>query len=221
LTPTPDPRSLLTLITDDALTPERTLEAVEKACHAVPLTVQLRAREWSGRAFHAAAERLREATRRAGCRFVVHDRIDVAAAVAADGVHLPSTGIAPRRARELMDARFGVRAELGVSVHSESEIAALAGVADYVHFGPVFATASKERFGPPQGMASLSNAAARVRVLGSTMRLIGVGGITAANARLVIDGGADGIAVMGAVMRAADPASAARAIADALRRARA
>ena len=221
MTPTPDPRSLLTLITDDRLMPERTLEVLEAACHATPLTVQLRARGWSGRDFHAAAERLRETTRRTGCRLVVHDRIDIAAAVDADAVHLPAAGIAPRRARDLMEARFRVRAELGVSVHSDSEIAALVGIADYVHFGPVFETASKLRFGPPQGIAALSNAAARVRTLDAAMRLVGVGGITTANARAVIDGGADGVAVIGAVMHAADPASAVRELADSIRRARA
>ena len=215
-----DPRSSVTVITDDALTPERTLAILEAACKAAPTTVQLRAREWNGRVFHASAERLRELTRRTGCRLVVHDRIDVAAAVEADGVHLPSAGIAANRARALMDARCRARAELGVSVHSEIEIDALAGVADYVHFGPVFETASKRRFGAPKGVAALASAVGRVRALRSPMRLVGVGGVTTTNARSVVDAGADGVAVIGAVMHAADPAAAIRDLLAALKRAR-
>jgi thiamine-phosphate pyrophosphorylase len=222
LTTLPDSASLLTIISDDTLPPDRVIAIFEAVASAVPVTVQLRARRWNGLEFHRAAERLREVTRLTGSRLVVHDRVDVAIAVRADGVHLPADGIDPRRVRALLDARNRPSTTLGLSVHSTDEIRALGGEVDCVQFGPIFETASKRAFGPPQGLDGLHRAveAARALVVRSP-QVVAVGGIVSRLAHAVLGEGADGIAVIGAVMRATDPAAAARELVAALRRGRA
>lgn len=210
----------LTVITDESLPAARIETIVEAACRAGGLTVQLRARGWSGRALHALAERLRELTRRSECLFVVHERIDIAIAVGADGVHLPAAGMALRHARALLDARSGPRMTVGVSVHSLDEIRALDGAADTLHFGPVFPTPSKKSFGPAQGIAALHRAAEAVAATGARTRVVAVGGITVESAVRAVASGAEGVAVIRAVMSAVDPEVAVRSFADALRSAR-
>jgi thiamine-phosphate pyrophosphorylase len=210
----------LTVITDDALSPARIEAVVEAACHATAIVVQLRARAWSGRQALATAERLRVLTRKSGSRLVINDRIDVAIAVDADGIHLPAAGIAPARARALLDARSGRRMTLGVSIHSAEEISALDGLADVVHFGPVLRTPSKDALGPPQGVDALRRVANTAATLGRPPRIVAVGGITHATAAQVLTHGAFGVAVIRAVMAAAEPDEAVRALSAALRRAR-
>ena len=222
MTTLPDSASLLTVVSDDTLPADRVLAVFEAVARAVPVTAQLRARGWSGREFHSAAERLREITRLAGSRLVIHDRVDVAIAIGADGVHLPGDGIDPRRVRALLDARDRSSTTLGLSVHSTDEIRALGREVDGVQFGPVFETASKRAFGSPQGLDGLRRAVEAARALGAqSPRIIAVGGIVSGQAGAVLAAGADGIAVIGAVMRAADPAGAALELVAALRRARA
>jgi thiamine-phosphate pyrophosphorylase len=222
LTTLPDSASLLTVISDDTLPADRVVAIFEVVVRAVPVTVQLRARGWSGLEFHRAAERLREITRLAGSRLVVHDRVDVAIAIRADGVHLPADGIDPRRARALLDARDRSTTSLGLSVHSTNEIRAHGGETDNLQFGPVFETASKRAFGRPQGLDGLRRAVDAARALGArSPRVIAVGGIEPRNAGAALGAGTDGIAVIGAVMRASDPAAAARDLVATLTRGRA
>lgn len=222
MTTPPDSASLLTVISDDTLPADRVVAVFESVVRAVSVTIQLRARGWSGLEFHSAAERLREITRLASSRLVIHDRVDVAIAVGADGVHLPGDGIDPRRVRALLDARGRTSTTLGLSIHSTDEIRALGDEVDDVQFGPVFETASKRAFGPPQGLDGLRRAVEAARALGAqSPRVVAVGGIVSGQAGAVLAVGADGIAVIGAVMRAADPAGAACELVAALRRARA
>jgi thiamine-phosphate pyrophosphorylase len=221
LTTLADPASLLTVISDDRLPPDRVVAIFEAIAPVVPLTVQLRARGWSGVEFQRAAERLREVTRVTSCRLVVHDRVDVAIAIRADGVHLPADGIDPRRVRALLDARDRATTTLGLSVHSLGEIRALGREVDTVQFGPVFETASKRRFGPAQGLGMVGHAVEVAQALACVPRVVAVGGIVPGNVESVLDAGANGIAVIGAVMGAADPAAAARALAAAISRGRA
>jgi thiamine-phosphate pyrophosphorylase len=192
----------LSIITDDALAPEALSRIVESACAQARLVVQLRARDALGGRALALARRLREVTAAAGCLLVVNDRIDVALAADADGVHLPAAGMASERARRLL----GPRRLVGRSVHSFEEIERerALGAADYLQFGPVFATPSKAAWGEPQGLARLSRAAQLARPLA----VVAVGGIGVSNAAQVMAAGAGGVAVIGAVMHAADPAKA-------------
>jgi thiamine-phosphate pyrophosphorylase len=133
--------------------------------------------------------------RRCGAVVTAHEDIEAVLAVHADGVHLPSGG-SPEAARaRLPDAL------IGASAHSADEAAALLGAgADYVTASPVFLTASKPGYGPALGVEGLARIVAR-----APGPVIALGGITPANAGLCLSAGARGIAVMGEIMRAADP----------------
>jgi thiamine-phosphate pyrophosphorylase len=133
--------------------------------------------------------------RRCGAVVTAHEDIEAVLAVHADGVHLPSGG-SPEAARaRLPDAL------IGASAHSADEAAALLGAgADYVTASPVFLTASKPGYGPALGLKGLAHIVAE-----APGPVVALGGITPANARLCLATGAHGIAVMGEVMRAADP----------------
>ncbi len=137
---------------------------------------------------------------------LVNERIDVAHAAAADGVHLPAASFPVEVARRLL----GPEAWIGRSTHAPEEArrAAAAG-ADYVVLGPVFATPSKARFGPPLGIGAL--AATRVDV-----PVVAIGGITVAEVPALRRAGAGGIAVIRAILDAPDVAAAARALVAAL-----
>src|SRR5262249_10236352 len=124
-----------------------------------------------------------------------HEDIDEAAAADADGVHLPSAGnVAAARSRL-------PRGLIGASAHSADEAAALlrAG-ADYVTVSPIFLTASKPDYGPVLGLQGLA-----CIVAGAPGPVVALGGITAQNAALCLSAGARGVAMMGEVMRSADP----------------
>jgi len=132
---------------------------------------------------------------RFGAVVTVHEDIEASAAVGADGVHLPSGGD-PAAARARLPGAL-----IGASAHSSGEAAALlrAG-ADYVTVSPVFLTASKPGYGPALGLDGLARIVAEV-----PGPVVALGGITAQNAPLCLSAGARGIAVMGEVMRSADP----------------
>jgi len=174
--------------------------------------VQLREKEWPSGRLLPLAERLRARCAAAGVTFVVNDRLDLALAVGADGVHLGQDDLPARAARPLL--RGGMI--LGVSTHSLAQArAAQADGADYVAVGSMFATVSKPEFqlvGPDL-----------IRKLRGEIRvpLIGIGGITHDNVAEVVRAGADGVAVISAVCAAPDPASATRRFLELIRGARA
>ena len=133
--------------------------------------------------------------RRFGALVTAHEDIEAVAVTGADGVHLPSGG-SPAAARARLPGAL-----IGASAHSADEAAALLRTgADYVTVSPVFATASKPGYGPALGLDGLAHIVARAP--GPIMAL---GGITPENAASCLSSGACGIAVMGEVMRAADP----------------
>ena len=163
--------------------------------------VQLRAKEAGGRELLEWARALAAVTRAASQWLVVNDRIDVALAAGADGVHLPSRGVPAADARRLL----GPGAILGASCHSAGEVRrARAGGADFATFGPVFDTPSKRPWGPPVGLQALREAAR----LG--LPLVALGGVDAAGARAAAEAGASGVAAIRAWNEAADPARAVR-----------
>ncbi|MBI3636780.1 MAG: thiamine phosphate synthase [Candidatus Rokubacteria bacterium] len=172
---------------------------------------QLREKTWPSGPLLPLAVELRARCRRAGVTFIVNDRVDVALAADADGVHLGQDDLPPAAARPLL--RPGMI--LGLSTHSVAQArAAQAAGADYVAVGSMFPTATKPDF-ELVGPELVRRVRGDVRV-----PLVGIGGITSANAGEVIAAGADGVAVIAAVCGADDPAAAARAILDAITRAR-
>ncbi|MGH7279114.1 MAG: thiamine phosphate synthase [Candidatus Rokuibacteriota bacterium] len=173
--------------------------------------VQLREKAWPSGRLLPLAERLRERCRAAGATFIVNDRVDLAVAAGADGVHLGQDDLPPRAARPLLRAGM----VLGLSTHSvEQARAAAAAGADYVAVGSMFPTATKPDF-ELVGPALIRKLRAEIRV-----PLIGIGGITVDNVGTVVAAGADGVAVISAVCNADDPAAATRAFVATIARAR-
>lgn len=127
-----------------------------------------------------------EAVRESECRLVVNDRLDLALALGARGVHLGNQSIPARAVRACIPTDF----LMGVSSHSLEEVfAAEAAGADYALFGPVFSTPSKTRYGPPLGLEKLAEAAHR-----ATIPLLALGGITVERVKACLAAGARGVA---------------------------
>jgi thiamine-phosphate pyrophosphorylase len=167
--------------------------------------IQLREKEWPSGRVLPLAERLRARCAASGATFIVNDRVDLAVAAGADGVHVGQDDLPARAARPLL--RPGMI--LGVSTHSVAQArAAQADGADYIAVGSMFPTRSKAGF-ELVGPELLRKLRGEIRV-----PLIGIGGITHANVGEVIAAGADGVAVISAVCDAPDPrASAERFVA--------
>jgi thiamine-phosphate pyrophosphorylase len=158
--------------------------------------LQLRLKASATGALLATAERMRDFTAAAGATLIVNDRADVARACGADGVHLGQDDLPIEAARQVL----GPAAIIGFSTHSETQLAAArARGADYLAFGPIYATTSKSKADPVLGCDRLR--AARALTTGP---LVAIGGITAATAPAVLAAGADAVAVIGALVRAPD-----------------
>jgi len=201
----------LCLVTDRrALAPGRSLaDAVEAALSGGVEAVQLREKDLSARELYSLALELRERTRRRGARLLVNDRVDVALAVGADGVHLGGGSLPVEQARRLL----GPGRLIGVSTHHGSEIAAAAARgADFVTLGPVYPTPSKAVFGEPLGVERLRRACASAPV-----PVFALGGIRADRVGEILAAGARGVALISGVLGAEDPAAAAAEILRALR----
>jgi thiamine-phosphate pyrophosphorylase len=203
----PPPR--LYLITDRRATSGRSLaEVVAAALGGVAgsglppaeVAVQLREKDLSGRELTELARALRAVTAAAGAALYVNDRVDVALAVGADGVHLGGASLDVAAA-----ARIAGELAIGVSAHAAVQVAALAaataGRPAFALLGPVHDTPSKRPFGPPLG-AGVVTAAAR-----AGLPVIAVGGIEPAHVRALRAAGAHGIACIRAVMASSDPAA--------------
>jgi len=204
--PKEDPRTWgLYVITDRTQTLDRSLEEViDASLHGGARAFQLREKDLEGRELTALAERLLRLIRPAGGRLLINDRIDVTLAVGAAGVHLSRRGFPPAVARRLL----GPARLLGVSCHSVAEAEeAQDGGADFILLGPIFFTPSKASYGPPLGLELLRQVRPRIR-----LPLFAIGGINAANREEVLAAGADGVAVISAVMTAPDVSAAVKAL---------
>jgi thiamine-phosphate diphosphorylase len=173
--------------------------------------VQLRDKEWPSGRLLPLAERLRARCAADGVTFIVNDRVDLALAVGADGVHLGQDDLPARVARPLL--RPGMI--LGISTHDVGQArAALADGADYIAVGSMFATPTKADF-QMVGPGLIRKLRAEVPV-----PLVGIGGITHDNVQEVIRAGADGVAVISAVGTARDPQAACERFLELIRTAR-
>ncbi|MFE0755077.1 thiamine phosphate synthase [Inquilinus sp. NPDC058860] len=197
------------LVTDTRLSGPRGVAAVAAAAARGGITiVQLRDPDATTRALIAAAGALQAVLAPHGIPLVINDRVDVALAVGADGVHLGDRDMPAATARRLL----GPGRIVGVTVHDAAEARAVdPAVADYAGIGPVFATSTKAEARPAIGVDGF-------RVLRRLVPLpaVGIGGIDAAQTADVIAAGADGVAVVSAICAAPDPEAAARAIAAAV-----
>lgn len=194
----------LYLITDRHHTAGRPLlDVLEAALSGGVRAVQLREKDLSVAELYDLAWEVRRLTARYDARLMINDRIDVALAVEADGVHLGSSSLPVTAARRIAPDLL-----IGYSSHGVSEAAAaLAKGADFVTFGPVFATPSKTAYGAPVGLAEL----ARANTL-SAGPVFALGGVKPENLAQVAATGCYRIALISAILAAPDPAAAAEGI---------
>ena len=172
--------------------------------------VQLRGKAISSERLHRIAGRVQAVAARTGLRLVINDRVDVALAVGAAGVHLGQDDLAPADARRLL----GPEALIGLSTHSPAEArAGAAAPVDYLGIGPIFPTATKPDAAPPPGLAGLTRIA---QALAGARPLVAIGGITLATAPQVLAAGAAGVAVIRDLFEGADLADRVRAYGDRL-----
>jgi thiamine-phosphate pyrophosphorylase len=204
----------LYLVTDRALSGGRpTLEVVRAAVDGGVGCVQLREKACSTREFIAEAAAILDFLNSRGIPLIVNDRLDVAMAVGAHGVHLGQTDMPLAMARSIV----GRRMLIGVSAESASDaVAAARGGADYVSASPIFATPTKTDTAPALGLEGLR---AIRRAVG--VPLVAIGGLHRGNVGEAIRCGADGVAVVSAIAAAADPAAAASDLLLEIRKARA
>lgn len=203
----------LYLVTDRGLSGGRPTLAIVRAAVAGGVScVQLREKSCSTAEFIAEAAAIGDFLKSCGVPLIINDRIDVAMAVGADGVHLGQKDMPLAMARAIV----GRRMRIGISAESEQDaVAAVHGGADYVSASPIFPTPTKSDTAPALGLEGLRAIRRRVEV-----PLIAIGGLHRGNAGEVIRSGADGVAVVSAIAAAADPAQAAREILLEIRKAR-
>lgn len=155
--------------------------------------IQLREKHLSGREFFREAEAALRQAREAGVRLIINDRVDLALALGADGVHLGQDDLPPESARRLL----GEQAVIGFSTHNlEQAMAAARLPIDYLALGPIFATSSKDSPDPVVGLDGLR----RVREAVPALPLVAIGGITQENALQTLAAGADSLAVISALL---------------------
>ena len=195
----------LYLVTDRGLARGRsTLEIVRAAVHGGATVVQLREKDCSTRDFIEQALTIKEFVKDRGVPLIINDRVDVAQAVKADGVHLGQTDMPLGMAKKIL----GDSMIIGISAESQQDaVEAEKGGADYLGVSPIYATPTKSDTALPLGLEGLREIRKAVR-----LPLVGIGGLNRDNAAEVIRSGADGVAVVSAIVAADDPQTAADAI---------
>jgi thiamine-phosphate pyrophosphorylase len=207
----PSPDFNLYLVTDRSQTQGRDLLWVlECALDGGVKAIQLREKDLAGKELFLLAEAARNLTQRYQAAFFVNDRIDVALAIGADGVHLGRNSLPVTTVRELV----GAQRLIGVSTHSpeEAQDAEEQG-ADFVLFGPVYFTPSKASYGAPQGLTALKKTVEKI-----ALPVYAIGGLKAGNILEAKRTGIRGIALISAIVSAPDPKKAAEEIIGLLRR---
>lgn len=199
----------LYLVTDRHQTRGRPLVTlIEQALRAGVRAVQLREKDLSTRSLLSLAEDVLRMTQAHKARLLINDRIDIALAIGADGVHLRSNSIPVFIARRLL----GPERLIGVSAHSVEEVLrADSEGADFAVLGPTYDTPSKRAYGTPIGFGPIHEASRR-----TSLPIFAIGGLTASTVGEVRRAGASGIAVISSILSADSVESAARELLDAL-----
>ena len=198
--------SRLYAIVDGAQTGGRPLASVTEAMLAGGVSVlQLRVKDRPADEFLRMALTAREQTARAGCLFIVNDRVDIALAARADGVHLGQDDLPLEAARPLVGDKL-----IGISTHSaEQAEEAERGGADYIGFGPMFPTRTKETGYRSRGLAMLESVRRRVGI-----PIVAIGGISAENITQTWDSGADAAAMISYLTQGDDITARVRGVLD-------
>jgi len=175
------------------------LDSIDNAAAAGVDWIQLREKDYSGKEWTSLVKESLARVKISGAatRILVNDRLDVALACGAGGVHLSENGIPVAEACRLRDEFFAARSQktdflIGLSCHSfGAALGAARAGASYIYFSPIFFTPSKANYGPPQGLERLANVCATLQI-----PVIAIGGITDKNARECLRAGAAGIAAI-------------------------
>jgi thiamine-phosphate pyrophosphorylase len=194
----------LYLITDRTSARGRPLlEVVRAALRGGVDAVQLREKDLPAQPLLELARELRTVCAEFGASLLVNDRIDIALAVDADGVHLPVSSFRAADARTIL----GPGKLIGASAHNLAEATtARNGGADFIVFGPIFDTESKRDYGKPLGPERLTEL-----TRGERTPVLAIGGVTPDRVQMVCERGAAGVAVLSGILAAEDPEAAARA----------
>ena len=199
------PSFALYVVTDEVVSGGRShLECAREAVAGGADVVQLREKARSAGEILAIAGAIRAATAGSGTLFVVNDRLDIALAAGADGVHLGQGDLPVAAARRIAPRPFLIGASVG---SIDEAVRAERDGADYVAVSPVYPTGSKADAGPGHGLEVVTAVRRAVRI-----PVIGIGGIGPANAAAVVRAGADGCAVISAVLAEPEMAAAARSL---------
>ncbi|ELZ23086.1 thiamine-phosphate pyrophosphorylase [Haloterrigena salina JCM 13891] len=199
------------LVTQQSISGDRsTIDVVRAAIEGGVDVVQLREKDTDARWRYELGLELRELTAEAGVDLIVNDRVDVAEAIDADGVHVGQSDLPVAVARELL----GPEAIVGCSTATAEEaLEAEAAGADYLGVGTVYGTTSKDvdRYKNGVGPERIAEIVDAVSI-----PVVGIGGVTADNAAPVVEAGATGVAVISEITAADDPRAATAALADAV-----
>jgi thiamine-phosphate pyrophosphorylase len=195
----------LYLITGRGETLGRNLEfVVEEALRGGVRAVQLREKALPSKEYYETAYELRRLTSRYGAKLIINERVDIALAVEADGVHIGASSLPIYKVRKLL----GERKLIGVSCHNQVQaITAQEMGADFITFGPVYYTPSKAPYGDPVGVGKLRTVTEMLQI-----PVFALGGVNHDNCAEVIACGVRGVSVISAIMSAPEPREAARGL---------
>jgi len=184
-------------VLDPSVRPDRPLVDVLRKAAALGVRLfQYRDKQASMKAAYTQALALRQAATEAGVCLIINDRCDLALAVKADGVHLGQDDLPVADARRIL----GPDALIGLSTHGPEQVRQAARLKpDYIGFGPIFSTTTKADHDPVVGLDGLRAARAL-----TTMPMFAIGGITADNVEDIVAAGANGVAVISAILKAPD-----------------
>lgn len=199
----------LYLVTDRSLSMDRDMEwIVEEAVKGGVTMVQLREKDCSTKEFIRLALRLKQKLRPYQVPLIINDRVDVALAADADGIHIGQSDMPHTMARRLL----GPNKIIGLSVENMEQACEANGFdIDYIGISPVFSTATKTDIAPPFGLDGI-----RQVMQVSKHPAVGIGGIGIGNATAVMEAGVNGIAVVSAICSAKDPQEAAQSLKKAI-----
>jgi thiamine-phosphate pyrophosphorylase len=188
-------------ITDTRISSLTHTQQVKRLIYGGATLIQLRDKTSSARAFYTDALTAVRIARAAGAKVIINDRVDVALALGADGVHLGQTDLPVSMARQLL----GADTIIGYSTHDLDQVRTALGLPiDYLAFGPIFRTRSKENPDPVVGLENLS----AVKSLAGSMPLVAIGGIDRSTVTAVITAGTDSAAIISDILSTPDKIAA-------------
>lgn len=184
----------LYMITDSSMFTRKQFENIlTEAVLSGVKAIQLREKYLSARSLFSLAKKVNGICDEGKTSLLINDRVDIALAVGAEGVHLTTKSLSVAKTREIV----GEKLLVGASAHSLEEVkSAEENGSDFVLFGPVFETESKKKYGPPQGLKKLETVTQK-----SNLPVFAVGGIDSCNASYCLDFGAQGVAVISAIQK--------------------